>query len=70
MTTMRNIEIGLICLCYTIGIGSILFGSLSGNKYGYYFVVTGFLALILVIVHTSRKVAGYTEKENNNKMET
>lgn len=56
-----KLEIGFVFLCYAIGMGSILFGALSGNKYGYHFIVIGALALILVIIHTSRRAAKYNE---------
>ena len=55
------IEIILVFLCYTVGIGSILFGSLSGSDYGYYFIIIGVLALVLVIVHTARRAVIYNE---------
>ena len=35
----------IIYLCYILGIGSILFGALSGNKYGHHFFVVGVLAI-------------------------
>ena len=56
-----KLEIGFVFLCYAIGMGSILFGSLSGSKYGYHFIIIGVLALILVIIHTSRRAAKYNE---------
>lgn len=56
-----KLEIVFVLLCYAIGMGSILFGSLSGGKYGYYFIIIGILALALVIIHTGRKVARYNE---------
>ena len=58
---MTNIEIGFIFMCYVVGIGSILFGSLSGNNYGFYFIIIGILALVLVIIHTARRAAQYNE---------
>lgn len=56
-----KIEIGFVLLCYTIGMGSILFGSLSGSDYGYYFIIIGVLSLVLVILHTAKRVAKYNE---------
>ncbi len=56
-----KLEIGFVFLCYVVGMGSILFGSLSGNKYGYHFIIIGALALILVILHTGRRAAQYNE---------
>lgn len=56
-----KLEIVFVFLCYTVGMGSILFGSLSGNDYGYYFIIIGVLALVLVIIHTARRVAQYNE---------
>lgn len=52
-----KLEIGFIFLCYTVGMGSILFGSLSGSDYGYHFIIIGVLALVLVIFHTARRAA-------------
>ena len=57
----RRLETGLIFLCYTLGIGSILFGSLSGSNYGYHFIVIGILALILVLIQTARRMVQYIE---------
>lgn len=58
----NNIEIVFICLCYFAGMGAILFGSLSGNEYGYYFVAIGGLAIALVVYHASRRAQRlYTE---------
>lgn len=62
----KNVETGFVCLCYIIGIGSILFGSLSGNEYGDYFVTVGVLALILFVIHASRRRAEYKENKNSN----
>lgn len=59
---MTNIEIGFIFICYIVGIGSILFGSLSGNNYGFYFIIIGVLGLVLVILHTARRTVQYNEK--------
>ena len=56
-----KLEIVFVFLCYTVGMGSILFGSLSGNDYGYYFIIIGILALVLVIIHTARRAAQYNE---------
>lgn len=56
-----KLEIGFVFLCYTIGMGSILFGALSGSEYGYHFIIIGVLALILVIIHTFRRSAKYNE---------
>ena len=50
----RRLETGLIFLCCIVGIGSILFGSLSGSNYGYHFIVIGILALILVLIHKGK----------------
>ncbi len=57
----KKLEIGFIFLCYTVGMGSILFGSLSGSDYGYHFIIIGVLALALVIIHTARRMAQYNE---------
>lgn len=54
-----KLELGFIFLCYTVGLGSILFGSLSGSSYGYHFIIMGLLALILVILHTTKRSAQY-----------
>lgn len=66
MVNWKNVdeilEMILIFLCYAIGIGSILFGSLSGTDYSYHFIIIGVLALILVIIHTSRRAARYCEQ--------
>lgn len=56
-----KLEIVFVFLCYTVGMGSILFGSLSGNDYGYYFIIIGVLALVLVILHIARRMAQYNE---------
>lgn len=50
----KNIDAVLVTICYCVGIGSILFGSLSGNSYGNYFVVAGILSLILACIHSIR----------------
>lgn len=63
---VEKLETGLIFLCYSIGIGSILFGSLSGTNYKYHFIIIGILALVLVIIHTARRDAQYTENTGNN----
>lgn len=59
MVNWKNIdeilELVLIFLCYAVGIGSILFGSLSVTNYSYHFIIIGMLALILVIIHTYRR---------------
>ena len=61
-----NIEKGLVCICYFVGIGSILFGALSDNDYRYYFVVFGSLMLMLVIIHALNMViAVYKENLKN-----
>ena len=69
MINLNNIdemlEKGLIFICYVIGIGSILFGSLSGTNYGYHFIIIGILALVLVIIHTVRRTFQYTENTEN-----
>lgn len=64
MTNFKDIEIVFVFLCYTVGIGSILFGSLSGSNYGYHFIVIGILALALVIIHTAKRAAQYNEIQN------
>lgn len=56
----------IIYLYYIASIGSILFGALSGNKYGYHFVVLGVLVLgvlswILVTDYCARIIVRYTE---------
>ena len=56
-----KLEIGFVFICYAVGMGSILFGSLSGSDYGYHFIIIGILALILAIFHTSRRAAQYNE---------
>ena len=62
---VERLEKGLIFLCSTVGIGSILFGSLSGTNYGYHFIIIGILALVLVIIHTARRAVQYTEEIQN-----
>lgn len=57
----KKLEKGLIFLCYVVGIGSILFGSLSGTNYRYHFIIIGVLALVLVSVHATRRAAQYNE---------
>lgn len=55
LINMNNIEIVFICLCYFAGMGAILFGALSGNEYGIYFVVIGGLTLTLVVYHAANR---------------
>ncbi len=55
LINMNNVEIVFVCLCYFAGMGAILFGSLSGNEYGIYFVVIGGLAISLVAYHATRR---------------
>lgn len=59
--TWKNMDAVLVYICYCVGIGSILFGFLSGNNYGNYFVVAGILSLILAGVHSIRTAVRYKE---------
>lgn len=58
---MTKLEAIFLHLCYIVGIGSILFGALSGNQYGYYFIIIGALALVLMIAHSCRRAAQLNE---------
>lgn len=59
--TLTRSEAIHMYLCYIIGMGLILFGALSGNHYGYLFVIIGALALVLMIIRAIRKEAQYNE---------
>lgn len=60
-TSWKNIDVVLVSICYCVGMGSILFGFLSGNDYGNYFVVAGVLSLILAGIHSVRTTVRYKE---------
>lgn len=61
MTRSDMVEMALIVLFHFVGIGLILFGALSGNRYGYYFVIVGALVLALAIFYSVRKEAQLNE---------
>lgn len=63
----KIIEMISVPVCLSAGLGSILFGALSGNRYGYLFVAIGALVLALTIFYNARTTA--IENENKNKNE-
>jgi hypothetical protein len=60
----KNVDTILVSICCLVGVGSILFGSLSGDDDGYYFVVFGVLSLILAGIHSVRTAKRYKEIMN------
>jgi hypothetical protein len=61
MTRLETLEVILLYLCYIAGMGLILFGALSGNHYGYFFVIIGALLLVIMIIHSCRREAQLNE---------
>jgi len=61
MTRSNMVEMTLIVLFHFVGIGSILFGALSGNRYGYYFIIVGAIVLALVIFYSIKREAQLNE---------